>query len=105
MTDLTKTIGANLNRIRRKKELSRRDLSTQLGIPERDLEGIEKGTKNFDANIVSTITEILGIEPSDLLVSESNKDKLIHLIKSRLDSCSEYNLISILKYIDMILEK
>lgn len=105
MTELLKSIGTNLNRVRLEKGLNRQELSAQLGISERDLEEIENGTKDFDANLVPTLIKVLNIDLSDLLASESNRDKLLLLIKTKLDTCSELHLISIFEYIDLILKK
>ena len=105
MTDLLKSIGTNLNRVRLEKGLSRQNLSAQLGISERDLEEIEEGTKDFDVNLLPVLVKILNVDVSDLVSSESNKDKLLHLIKSKLDTLSEQKLVYIFEYIDLILKK
>lgn len=105
MTDLLKSIGTNLNRVRLEKGLSRQNLSAQLGISERDLEEIEEGTKDFDVNFLPVLIKILDVDLNDLVSSESNRDKLLHLIKSKLDTCSELQLISIFEFIDLILKK
>jgi ribosome-binding protein aMBF1 (putative translation factor) len=105
MTDLLKSIGTNLNRVRLEKGLSRQNLSAQLGISERDLEEIEEGTKDFDVNLCPGLIKILNIDLNDLVSSESNRNKLLHLIKSKLDTLSEQKLLCIFEYIDLILKK
>lgn len=105
MTDLLKTIGTNLNRVRLEKGLSRQNVSAQLGISERELEEIEEGTKDFDVNLLPVLIKILDVDLNDLVSSESNRDKLLHLIKSKLETCPESYLVSIFEYIALILKK
>ena len=91
MTDLLKSIGTNLNRARLEKGLSRQNLSAQLGISEGDLEGIEEGTKDFDVNFLPVLIKILDVDLNDLVSSESNRDKLLHLLKSKCVVCLVVN--------------
>ena len=105
MADVMKNLGENLHRLRLEKGMDRQNLSARLGIPEKDLENIENGTKDIDTSLIYKIAEILHIDINDLLASTTTKNKLLQQIKSKLDTCSEPDLISIYEYIDVLLNK
>ena len=105
MSDVIKTLGKNLARIRKERGLTRKEISTLLGMSEVELEAIEEGRGDVDTEFIYNIANVLKMGVEDFLCSARSKDKLTEQIKNKLSICSESELVSIFEYISLILKK
>ena len=105
MSDIMKTLGENLARIRTERGLTRIEVSDLLGMSEVELKDIEEGRGDVDTEFIYNIANVLKMGVEDFLCSSRSKDKLIEQIKSKLSICSESELVSIFEYISLVLKK
>lgn len=105
MSDIMKTIGRNLVRIRKEKGLTRTEVCSLVGIAEIALEKIEGGTADVDTEFVYKVIEVFGVELGDVICSAATRNKVLEQINRKLDSCSEKDLIIIFEYINTILKE
>jgi len=66
MTDLKKTIGANIRRIREERGMSQRLLSEKIHKEQGTLSGYESGRREPDAATIDKICNILNTTPNEL---------------------------------------
>lgn len=104
MSSLLTTFGQNLNRIRQEKGLKPNDLSDLLGISEIDLQNIENGSTDVEAEFVCRAADILNVKLDRLLGSEASRNQLLDQIENKLDTCSEQDLIRVFEYLTNILK-
>ncbi len=105
MSNMMKTLGQNLVRVRNEKGLTRKELSGLLGMSELILKGIEEGGVDVETGFIYRAAEVLGVGIEDLICSERTKNKLLDQIKNRLDTCSEKDLVLVFEYVASILKK
>jgi len=105
MSNMMKTLGQNLTRIRVEKGLSLNDLAVRLGISESELAGIENGTADVDTGFIYTAASALGVGIENLLCSDQTRNQLLEQIKNKLDTCSEKELVLVFEYLSSILSK
>lgn len=105
MSDMMKTLGENVIRVRNEKGMSGNDLAARLGIAMSELDAIEKGTTDADMGLVYRMVEALGVGLEDIICSERTKNELVERIKNKLNTCSEKDLVLVFEYISSILMK
>ena len=105
MSNMMKTLGQNLTRIRVEKGLSQNDLAARLCIPNHELEEVENGAIDVDTEFVYLVAEVLQVGLDDLFSSDQTKNQLLDKIKNKLDTCSEKDLVLVFEYITGILNK
>ena len=104
MANMMKTLGQNLSRIRVEKGLDENALATLLGISETELAGIENGTADVETGFIYKAASALGVGIENLLCSDQTRNQLLEQIKSRLDKCSEKDLVLVFEYLSSILK-
>lgn len=65
--DIRKKVGANLQRLRRKKGWSQEQLAFETGLHRTYISGIERGVRNPTIQIIKEIADALAIPPATLL--------------------------------------
>lgn len=66
--------GKNLNNLRKKRELSYRQLATRCNIDNSDLSKIEKGQRNISLSTILELAKGLEIHPKELFDFEFKND-------------------------------
>lgn len=105
MSNVMKTLGQNLTRIRVEKGLTRKDLSGLLGISTYELEGIENGLTDVETGFIYRAAAVLEIGIENLICSDQTRNQLLDKIKNSLDTCSEKELVLVFEYLSSILKK
>ena len=72
--DIRATVGLNVLRVRRERNLSQEELSFRSGLTRAYLSGLEAGRRNPTIVSLSKIADALGIEVGILVRSSSNTD-------------------------------
>jgi len=73
--DLRETFAANLRRARNAKGLSQDDLAYEAEMSRSYLSQLEKGVHYASLKIIGRLSEVLDIDPADLLRSTNKKAK------------------------------
>lgn len=105
MSNVMKTLGQNLTRIRVEKGLTRKELSGLLGMSELILAGIEEGGVDVETGFIYRAAAVLEVGIENLICSDQTRNQLLDQIKNRLDTCSEKELVLVFEYLSSILKK
>ena len=105
MSDMMKILGKNLVRIRNEKGMGGKELSVLMGLSEIELEGIEEGNCDVDVEFTYRVAAILKVGIEDLFRQDGGRMRVQDRIISKLDMCSESDLILIDEYICLISKK
>jgi transcriptional regulator with XRE-family HTH domain len=68
-------IGQKIKEIRLAKKLTQSSLASSCDVDIRTIQRIEKGTFNMSLKILYSISEALGIIPSELLINKESENK------------------------------
>jgi len=65
--------GTRLRRLRREQALSQQDVEHMTGIAQATLSDVEQGKRGAKASTLRKLTELLGVEPKELMKEEDQK--------------------------------
>ena len=65
--------GARLRRLRRERALSQQDVERITGVAQATLSDLEQGKRGARASTLRKLTELLGVEPKELMKEEDQK--------------------------------
>lgn len=70
--DVTKYVGAQIRKYRKKAGLTQKELGFRIGVKHNTISGYENGTNEPEQNILFAIADVLGVSINDLFPSPTN---------------------------------
>lgn len=70
--DVTKYVGAQIRKYRKKEGLTQKELGFRIGVKHNTISGYENGTNEPEQNMLYAIADVLGVSINDLFPSPTN---------------------------------
>lgn len=101
MLNLSKTVGEEIRKLRKKQNLTQEDLAEKTDIDYRSIGSIERGERNITLQTLEKIAKALGVTPQ-IILSTSKDDEREILIQELLDIFKDKDIKHIKYGIDIL---